>query len=708
MSLVAVVGSTNPVKIAAARQLLSLYYGHEVVPIAISANPGITKWRSSLAEGQPFGIRQTAFGAIHRVEDCWRRQVEGGFSLGIVAIAFENGLIDRIEVGNSLGSDWLDICFVAIKTAGMCVIKRGDYVPTGFSFPSDERGFDEAVSVYEGVILPKISRGEDLYMEWTRNHVGGPRSRESFLQECGRKALNELSQLNSAHEIVASCVSSGMTASGGLRYGSMLWTRDLAYMAPVYLEKWPKRHFLVALEQMRDLQCSSYSPYFNGYTSFNPLGKIPIVSIPKENEIQFLTARILGTPEEPGFQRQLLDFIKEQQVDLLALFPVLEEDALDVRILKRYYQELLEFSYLVQGDKKPPAPSFALRAFIEETLGDLTPGTRDSEIHYLRAVFSFIKKNPEDKVRMLQREGFADSIAKALFYIYGNVLDLEDGLPLGADSRDIFADLLYDSKVLTNAIFFYQVLEFLLEFSSDLEQTSFRSTIMRAYTVRSSKPTPLHQLASSVSLPQFFQEQLDLLKQSITSKLLFQNGEFTSLDFIPGRRSFSALDDPIHPTPVAGIIKKDNPLFIRGERSDPQSLALAVLSGLIPKQYYDDVLTRFLSADSPIGIRVFVPISGKNEEETLLLQKVKGQVVWPHVSWNIVRALLFMNSEKYVHVAEEQREKLMQLGGCSEWYALDPDTGLAIKGGDPLQGFSATAMLMANEDFYKYYKKPLR
>ncbi len=74
-SIGVIVGSANPVKINAVKAVLSrLHPHHNIIVISYKADPGIQDWKSKHAIGQPFGISQTAEGAINRTRDCWNHQ----------------------------------------------------------------------------------------------------------------------------------------------------------------------------------------------------------------------------------------------------------------------------------------------------------------------------------------------------------------------------------------------------------------------------------------------------------------------------------------------------------------------------------------------------------------------------------------------------------------------------------------------------------
>ncbi|MEI8365361.1 MAG: DUF84 family protein [Parachlamydiaceae bacterium] len=712
------VGSANQVKIAAAQEVfLTLAAGREIKVTSFKAWPGISTWKSTLADGQPFGAKQTAFGAINRMNHCWRECHESMKvdCNQVYAVGFENGLVSALEIGHS-GPQWFDVCFVAIKNESAVIIKRGRFVQTEFSPPANysQEDFDTAVKAYQELIMPKLKDGKDLYLEWTKDSVWGAKTREHFLTECGAHALQELDALKGAQDIVGKCIESGMTASAGPRYNTMLWMRDLSYMTPVYLKLWAQENLLLALRNISQHQFSKHTIYDNDYETFDRFGNVPIVCIPEANVRSFLIQRIRGTMQDKAWQIQLWDYTQRMRPEKLGQFPYkkyldgkeikdLSLDSYSVEELKRYYELLSEFGRQLEKEGyQPPKASFALKTFMDGNLQNLTPGTRDSEIHYILTIFALIKHDLQGRESLLKE--FAPFLAKALYYLYMNVVDNEDGLPRGADTRDIFADMLYDSKLLTNAVFLYQVLSFFVDYASDLQSTSFCETLTHAIRDTVGKKTP-HFLVEMVQfdLGTIFRQEQERLKVSIQRKLLFDGTKFNPKDFIPGKRAGIFLDSLVNPSPIDVIVRKCNPDFVKGTTADPQALAQAVLTGLIPPEYYDEVIRLFAAADSKIGVQVFVPISGKTQEETELLQKVKGLVVWPHITWVVIRALIAMDTERSLNIAEEQRDKLMQLGGCSEWYAIDPDTQEPVKGGDPLQGWSASSMIMAFDDFYQHY-----
>lgn len=694
----ALVGTQNPVKHEALKK--SLAHAHPESSIELSgysARPFLT-WKSQY-EGQPYGMVQTARGAINRANDAY--PIAPGISY---VVAFENGLVPARAMGD-LGPYWHDVCFTAIRSDSNTIIKRGKSALTPFHCAEGYRDADlhAAAAEYRAYIMDLVDRKIDPYPLWTNQRA----TREQYLEQCCDAALLELSRVREAEAVVAQCVDYGMSASSGQRYRGMLWTRDLAYMAPIYLKQKYEREFLAALKRLRDEQAATHATHHDAYATFDHFGKLPIVCL--SNAQAFLNGRLVGSEEEPGWQKQLWNFVEVHKPELLERFPMLAPDASYLQLFA-YYRQLTVFreellSLLPAGSVVPGA-SFALRAAVDGTLGNLTPGTRDSEIHYLRSIFALIEHRPAAMMELLNEEQFAPSMARALCFLSNYVIDPADGLPRGADTRDIFADLMYDAKLLSNAVFWYQALQMLVKYSDALEGTAFRATIAEALRVSERQSPLLLQIGNGdQALSAIFATELSRLKHSIQSQFLMHSGTFSPIDFIPGERAKVGLDHPLTSSPVISLIKEHNPGFVEGQQIDPQGLAYAVLAGLVPSKYYSEVCALLKAADSPIGVQVFVPISGKTEAENQLLKRAHGQVVWPQVSWSVVRALTAMGTDEALDLAEVQREKIAQHCGHGEWYAMDPVSEAVIQGGDPAQGWSATSCILAQDDLWNFYAK---
>ncbi len=104
-------------------------------------------------------------------------------------------------------------------------------------------------------------------------------------------------------------------------------------------------------------------------------------------------------------------------------------------------------------------PSFMLRRYLAGKLWDLTPGTRDSELHFAVAALEharWLQRQPgatrDDVEASLQLLDAADG---ALAYVREHLVDHE-GLPVGCDWRDTMQVELRDARLLTNACLLYR------------------------------------------------------------------------------------------------------------------------------------------------------------------------------------------------------------------------------------------------------------
>ena len=729
------VGSLNKVKVKAVQDTFTSLYppSTSILVYPFKANPNIKNWKSTKAIGQPFGSRQTAYGVLQRVLHSRKEteKKEEGKSISYSYVASENGLVTGEEIGESNNNIFsYDIVYVAyqeVSTSPLSFISicKGPFVKTECTASSgmDQKEFDHAIEQYHTIIIPKINQGMDLYKEWT----SGIYTREDYTKLALQECIKEIETLKTAQTIIKECVKYGMCASAGPRYKNMLWTRDFSYMLPVYKLLGYEKEIMQALHVLGYLQVQETQPAFNGYQVYNPLGRIPIVCLPfEQNEVGFLVQRLIGSTEEEGWQLKLWNFVEENcDRSYLTSFPK-ERSSTSIKDLKLYYYELEQFQQTIlplSKRKQSPLPSFALQAYMKGNLDQLTPGTRDSEIHFLRAIFVGLIKpeleNNSSKVHSILNH-FLPYIANAFFYLYTNIIDKEDGLPKGADSRDIFADFLYDAKCLTNACLYYETLLILIKCASYLEEkTEFCDLITENYRenlilfpncfpllskISTFKKSP----ETKTSLESILEKELQTLKHSIQMKLIGK-------DFLPGERASEALTNPIHVMPqnITNIIQTHNPLWITGEQIDIQGLSYLILGdNLIDfsnKNFISTLLKYFVQADSPIGFTVFVPISGKNKKEENILFQVKGRVVWPHVTWTATRALLkialLTSSTQALYLAEETKKKLLNLPeqGSREWYAYNSETKEIYGGGCQNQGWNFSNMILTNLSFYEFY-----
>ncbi len=96
--------------------------------------------------------------------------------------------------------------------------------------------------------------------------------------------------------------------------------------------------------------------------------------------------------------------------------------------------------------------SFMLGRYLKGQLGDLTPGTRDSEIMFARAVLDHARETTGLAFFKTRQA----SVTKALDYVQANLLD-SDGMILGCDWRDTMHLELRDKPLLSNNSILYSV-----------------------------------------------------------------------------------------------------------------------------------------------------------------------------------------------------------------------------------------------------------
>jgi hypothetical protein len=124
------------------------------------------------------------------------------------------------------------------------------------------------------------------------------------------------------------------------------------------------------------------------------------------------------------------------------------------------------------------------------------------------------------------------------------------------------------------------------------------------------------------------------------------------------------------------------------KRFDPLGGAFAVLYDVVPSARYRSVIASFRSVDTPCGVAIKCRHNPISAEESEVIERTDGVVVWPFVVGFSVLALLKMGERA---MAEQQFEKLLALEGFREWY--DPETGKGY--GAMEQLWSATLFLRA-------------
>lgn len=828
------VGSTNVVKqrAAAAATVCACdpsYEGDGAAPETplvrvlvrpVAAAPGIADWLAPRsASGQPFGCRQTGFGALNRLDKCMElaraaaaQEPEEPDELRPVCASSENGLVCACECACSGddGSDGAytdaapclrnrDVVYCAVAARERRIVQRGRlWASTECRVPcaAPREECERQAALYQETIGPRLRAGEDLYARWPvfcstpapdAPSAAGPWTRERCTRDAFGACFAELAALAAAEDVLRRCARDGPCASAGNRYRFMLWTRDLAYMTPQLLRLDLDPCVLDGYVALEDAQaaCSSarhvHAFLHDGYRQVRPFGSVPIVHVREPHRAGFLHARVVGAPHDPYWYLKMGMYVNAREPGLAGALPPLSAAVLDFQTLtqeqhdqlsapeRRAVEQDLRALYARLGDLRRtllarataparrnlvPAPSFALRAFMQEQqpllvsgfsesssppapapapplpgLHFLTPGTRDSEIHFLRGWHGALLPH----LRACAPAGSEDTASlcawarratfRCLLYMRRNeVLDAEDGLPRGADSRDMLADLLYDSKCLTNAVFWLDALQAVRESARWLDFGTFpREECAELRRTADAAADGELDLALRALEQWSVDAEIARLRQSIARRFFAADARL--LDFVPGPRCCEAALAPggaVQPLPevTRRILREHNLAFLGGAQTDAQGVAYAVLSDALELEpaRYARALEQLRARDSEIGIVCFSPISGKSAREEDLLYRARGDVVWPHVAWTAVRALLKIAAapahlvDKRVRggaldLAERQRQKLLRLphNACAEWYAYDAQLQCAVAGGELQQGWSAAALLAASQAFVDFY-----
>lgn len=280
-------------------------------------------------------------------------------------------------------------------------------------------------------------------------------------------------------------------------------------------------------------------------------------------------------------------------------------------------------------DKK----SFMLGRYLEGQIHDLTPGTKDSEIHFIYAVCLYVETTGDANFWNEMKH----TVRKAYRYIEKNLI--QDDLVVGCDWRDTMEKVLGDKKLLTNNCLLYR-------------------SLSRLQSVQKNHGwiIPKNEIT----------ERLALLEYAIM-RTFFVNGEW--IDY-PGSDRFD---------PLGGAF-----LILCG-------VLVHCADELSMKK---KVLEQFRSVDTEYGVTIKCRHNPTEPKEKEVIEKTDGVVVWPfvvgftaiaaHMINDVLDAVEGDSSAKIF--AEEQRKKLLALNGLAEWY--DPEDGVGY--GAKEQLWSAT------------------
>ncbi|WP_257296213.1 hypothetical protein [Endozoicomonas sp. YOMI1] len=531
----------------------------------------------------------------------------------------------------------------------------------------------------------------DYWLEYSDGSLTRQKGLTQALKSAVDKFINDQSgddKLRLAQTMKQSLISRGLPASLGDRYGQTVWMRDFGIMTQTLdeVDVAPPEAFKQLTDSLATIARKQFS-----------YGLIPQVVIPDPLLGEFVYHRALGGDSGLGWYHQLRDFMAEN-------YPKIAMPTLDSESLKTIAPEELKTKlnqlyscYQMACEQanvdglKVPKPSHTLKGLLADTLGTLTPGTTDSEIHFIRSMAKLLdlagSQEQKDRVREL-----VPNLAHAMAYLDKSVLDPANGLPQGGDNRDMLDPYMFEKLLCSNACFLYQGFTGLARHLDEIGP-QLKTELSKYYP---SGTTPASgfiaallddnpQARASVALEQFGQ----LIKKTF---IYSEDGKFAPRDFIDsdhltGRKPTTTPENYI--TPLINANKD----FLEGKEVNLQGLALAIENGLVNPEDHPAAVKLIRSQLTDAGLKVFSPINMANPHEVALLQNSKGFLVWPQIEYRVIDALA--NHMTRTPEVEELLTKLHEAGdrrkGLSEWYNLDLN-GQVYAGGANGQAWSIMLM----------------
>ena len=291
-------------------------------------------------------------------------------------------------------------------------------------------------------------------------------------------------------------------------------------------------------------------------------------------------------------------------------------------------------------------PSFMLRRYLETggDLGRLTPGTTDSEMHFIIAAQEFLRSAAANTCGPWEAAQLTRASVVAMRYVRANLLDGR-GRHVGADWRDTMEVCLRRTPLLSNNALLVHAYDLL---GMAPEAAALRSTIRLTYWREGEAVPAVARRWRADGAP---------------ARLL--------LDW-PG-------------------CEEEQPF-------DPLGASLAILYGVVDDADLASMLPWFQAVDSPTGVTIQCRHNPIDAAEARVIDRTRGIVTWPFVVGFTVLAAEAAARRSGASLAlqwrafvAEQFRKLIALDGLAEWY--DPTTGEPH--GAPRQLWSATLTLRA-------------
>ena len=555
---------------------------------------------------------------------------------------------------------------------------------------NDVTGTPQVAGYRQRVIEALQEKGVGDYWEAYSN---GRLSRDKGLSQALKSAISQFideqrgeSKLALAQTFKQSLISQGLPASLGGRYGQTVWMRDFGIMVNT-------------LNDQDVIRPGAFSALLESLTTIadhqHDSGLIPQVVIPDQLLSEFVYLRVLGGDSGKSWYAQLQAFLQVNYPEV----PLPELDARDLRTLTipvlKDRLETLKTLYCVISAKAAedgltlPKPSHTLHGFLTDTLATLTPGTTDSEIHFIRSLTTLFTLAPDKEHIALK--AMVPNLARALVYLDRQVLDPATGLPQGGDNRDMLDSYLLEKLLCSNACFLYQGFQQLVCVDPVIGP-QLRAALKEHF--------PAGEEPASGFIRALMDDHSDLnsalakFGQQIRNTFIYPDGVFAPRDFVDSDHRVAR--QPKAPDGYIGPLVEQNKAFLQGQEVNLQGLALAIELGLVDEADHPAVVELIHSQLTCAGLKAFSPINMADEFEVSLLKQSQGFLVWPQIECRVIHVL-----KKYMVETPAIRELLTELesidkqrAGFREWYNT---SGLSevYAGGAENQSWYITSLVQA-------------
>ena len=556
---------------------------------------------------------------------------------------------------------------------------------------SDKTGQPQVAGFRQRVIEALQAKGVKDYWE---EYSNGTLSRDKGVAQALKAAINQFinsqrgqARLALAHTFKQSLIAQGLPASLGGRYGQTVWMRDFGIM-------------INTLNHSDMVRPGAYSALLESLKTIadhqHDNGLVPQVVIPDQLLSEFVYLRILGGDSGESWYAQLQTFLQANYPDLATQLPALEAKnlkALPLAVLKQRIEELKTL-YRTLSTKATedglalPKPSHTLRGFLTDTLATLTPGTTDSEIHFIRSITTLLAVASSDE-QVAQIKAMVPNLARALVYLDRQVLDPGTGLPQGGDNRDMLDSYLCQKLLCSNACFLYQGFCQLVR-SCAVIGPELRAAVREHF--------PADQLPASGFIRALMagdtalESTLAKLGRQIRNTFIYPDGVFAPRDFVDSDHRVTR--QPIRPDAYIIPLVEQNDAFLQGREVNLQGLALAIELGLVDQADHPAAVELIHTQLTCAGLKVFSPINMASEYEIGLLQQSQGFLVWPQIECRVIHVL-----KECMDETPAIRELLAELDhihkerpGFREWYNTSGLSGVH-SGGAQNQSWHITSLV---------------